>query len=70
MNKRCRHSRKREHVRPFTGPVKHPQNRVAHGGYCLLEVCETCGSERRTNLNQGAVERGRWIGQDEFRYEQ
>lgn len=43
----------------FTGPVSPQENPAAHGGVCRVDTCR-CGAERRTNRNQGHIERGVW----------
>lgn len=45
---------------PFRGCVNPDEcNPVAHGNCCEVETCR-CGYERRTNLNAGQEEVGRW----------
>jgi len=46
--------------RPYAGPVARDEVRAAHGNVCLLEVCETCGSERLVNANSTHREEGPW----------
>ena len=54
----------------FNGPVTsevsgyYAQNPAAHGNICRVDTCR-CGAIRRTNINQGHVERGRWIMPEE-----
>lgn len=46
-------------IKAFTGPVRSPENRKAHGGICQVDAC-TCGSRRLSNRNAGAIEMGKW----------
>lgn len=59
---RCRHPRTSvsEVTRCYTGPVGERENQRAHGNVCHHETCARCGSERRTNSNQGARESSGW----------
>jgi len=54
-----RHQPTKTYVRPFFGPVAARENRAAHGNVCVIDTC-SCGAERRTNRNQGHLERGTW----------
>jgi hypothetical protein len=62
----CRHPRSRRSTceRCYTRPVRCPENRAAHGGVCVVEVCGACAAERRTNINGTHVERGSWSRSD------
>lgn len=55
-----RHRAEKTTNRPYTGPVSTRENRAAHGGVCVVDVCK-CGAERRTNSNGGHLERGPWV---------
>ena len=44
---------------PFTGPVREPPLKSAHGHFCHVHICH-CGMVRKTNFNKGALEMGRW----------
>jgi len=55
-----KHRIKFRSIVPFSGPVADPQNRMAHGNLCQIDLC-SCGAERRTNCNLGYRERGPWV---------
>lgn len=47
-------------VRGYSGPIQGArENRAAHGNVQVIDTC-SCGATRRTNVNQGHVERGPW----------
>jgi len=65
-----KHRKKYETDTAYSGPVRsHRQNRKAHGGICVIEVC-SCNAVRKVNKNAGAVERGEWVGGDYDEQEQ
>jgi hypothetical protein len=45
----------------FAGPVSTKQNPAAHGNVRHRDTC-ACGMQRDTNINQGHIERGPWVG--------
>ena len=55
--------------RGFNGPVttetdgRYAQNPAAHGNITRIDAC-ACGATRRTNINQGYREYGRWVEAD------
>ena len=64
-----RHAAQSTSHRPYFGPVTgdlsgyYRQNSMAHGNVTRVDRCR-CGAERRTNVNQGHVERGRWTPEE------
>jgi hypothetical protein len=48
-------------TRCYTGPVRSPENRAAHGNVCHVDRC-LCGAERLTNVNGPHVEQSEWSG--------
>lgn len=56
-----RHKAEKSIDRPYMGPVATRENRAAHGGICVVEIC-ACGATRRTNINGNHAEAGKWVG--------
>lgn len=61
-----RHRAIRTVTRCFSGPVRWPENRAAHGNVEERSYCR-CGAERRANVNGRHVERGAWTEAPEVR---
>lgn len=55
-----RHRVTRTDIRTFSGPVRQPENRAAHGNVCFWDHCD-CGAIRKTNANAGQTEKGQWV---------
>ncbi len=64
VSARHTHRMSRSRDRGFSGPVRQPENRAAHGGICVIDTC-ACGATRHTNRNGLHVERGAWREREE-----
>jgi hypothetical protein len=55
----------RTRPRPFSGAVRVPENKRAHGGHSEIHTC-SCGATKRVNRNGAHSEHGKWEGDQQW----